>query len=60
MPLGRARMGRRRVIGAPVARTAAVVGTVAVAKHGHDRRSDRRDDRGDRREDRRDDRGIFR
>jgi len=37
---------------------AAVVGTAAVVKHGHDRR----DDRGDRREDRRDDRGpgIFR
>jgi hypothetical protein len=48
------------VIGAPVARTAGVVATAAVVKHGHDRRDDRRDDRGDRREDRRDDRGIFR
>jgi hypothetical protein len=50
------------VIGGPVARTAAVIGTAAVVKHGHDRREDRRDDRGDRREDRRDDRGpgIFR
>lgn len=60
MPLARARMGRRGVIGGPVTRTAAVVGTVAVVKHGHDRRADRRDDRRDRREDRRDDRGIFR
>jgi hypothetical protein len=46
------------VIGGPVARTAAVVGTAAVVKHGHerrgDRRDDRRDDRGDRRDDRRD------
>jgi hypothetical protein len=41
-----------------VARTAGVVATAAVVKHGHDRR----DDRDDRREDRRDDRGpgIFR
>jgi hypothetical protein len=62
MPLGRARRARRGVIGGPVARTAAVVGTAAVVKHGHDRRSDRRDDRGDRHEDRREDRGpgIFR
>lgn len=48
--------------GHTVVRGAAVVGTAAVVKHGHDRRGDRRDDRGDRREDRRDDRGpgIFR
>ena len=59
MPLARGRRGRRGVIGGPVTRTAAVVGTAAVVKHGHDRRDDRR---GDRREDRRDDRGpgIFR
>jgi hypothetical protein len=56
MPLARGRRGHRGVIGGPVARTAAVVGTAAIVKHGHDRR----DDRGDRREDRRDDRGIFR
>jgi hypothetical protein len=65
MPLAGGRRGRRGVLGGPVARTAAVVGTAAVVKHGHDRREDRRDDRddrGDRREDRRDDRGpgIFR
>ena len=58
MPLRAARIGRRGVIGAPVARTAAVVGTTAVVAHGvgrrHDRRDDRRDDRGDRRDDRRD------
>ena len=58
MPLRPARVGRRGVIGRPVARTAAVVGTTAVVAHGvgrrHDRRDDRRDDRGDRREDRRD------
>ena len=46
MPLG-PRARRRGVIGGPVTRTAAVVGTAAVVKHGHDRRSDRRDDRGD-------------
>jgi hypothetical protein len=49
---------RRGVVGAPVARTAAVVGTAAVVSHGvnrrQDRREDRRDDRGDRRDDRRD------
>ena len=49
-------MARRGVIGAPVARTAATVGTVAVAAHGvnrrHDRRDDRRDDRGPGRDDR--------
>ena len=57
MPLRPARAARRGVIGAPVARTAAVVGTAAVVSHGverrHDRREDRRDDRQDRREDRR-------
>lgn len=69
MPLGRGRADRQGVLGGPVTRTAAVVGTAAVVKHGHDRRDDRRDDRGDRGEDRRDDRedrredrgpGIFR
>ena len=54
MPLGPARMARRGVIGAPVARTAAVVGTAAVVSHGIDRRQDRREDRRDRRDDRRD------
>ena len=58
MPLGPRRVGRRGVIGRPVARTAAVVGTTAVVAHGvrrrGDRRDDRRDDRGDRRDDRRD------
>lgn len=59
MPLAARRMRRGGVIGpAPVARTAAVVGTAAVVAHGvdrrHDRREDRRDDRQDRREDRRD------
>jgi hypothetical protein len=52
-------MGRRGLLGGrPVARAGAVVGTAAVVKHGHDRRSDRRDDRGDRREGRGP--GIFR
>ncbi len=54
MPLGPARSARRGVIGAPVARTAAVVGTAAVVSHGVDRRQDRREDRRDHREDRRD------
>jgi len=55
MPLGPGRVGRRGVLGGrPVARTAAVVGTAVVVKHGHDRRADRRDDRRDRRDDRRD------
>ena len=49
MPLGRGRRGRPGVIGGPVTRTAAVVGTAVVVKHGHDRRADRRDDRPDRR-----------
>lgn len=57
MPLARGRVGRRGVIGGPVARTTAVVGTAAVVGHRHGRREDRRDDRRDRREDRRDDRG---
>lgn len=56
MPLGPGRRGPG-VIGRPVARTAAVVGTTAVVAHGvgrrHDRREDRRDDRQDRRYDRR-------
>lgn len=63
MPLAAGRRARRGVIGAPVARTTAVVGTAAVVHHRHERREDRRDDRGDRREDRRDrrgDRGVFR
>jgi hypothetical protein len=47
---------RRGVIGAPVARTAATVGTAAVVAHGVGRRRDRRGDRGDDRGDRRDDR----
>ena len=49
MPLAARRMARRGVVGAPVARTAAVVGTAAVVAHGVDRRSDRREDRRDRR-----------
>jgi hypothetical protein len=53
MPLRPARAARRGVIGAPVARTAAVVGTAAVVAHGVNRRSDRREDRRDDRRDRR-------
>jgi len=53
MPLRPARVARRGVIGAPVARTAAVVGTAAVVSHGVNRRQDRRDNRRDRRQDRR-------
>jgi hypothetical protein len=49
MPLVARRMARRSVIGAPVVRTAAVVGTAAVVAHGVNRRQDRRDDRRDRR-----------
>ena len=49
MPLAARRVARRGVVGpAPVARTAAVVGTAAVVAHGVDRRSDRREDRRDR------------
>ena len=44
MPLRPARAMRRGVIGAPVARTAATVGTAAVVAHGVGRRRDRRDD----------------
>jgi hypothetical protein len=40
---------RRGVVGAPVARTAAAVGTTAVVVHGINRRQDRREDRRDRR-----------
>ena len=50
MPLLARRMARRSVIGpAPVARTAAVVGTTAVVAHGVSRRRDRREDRRERR-----------
>jgi hypothetical protein len=50
MPLAARRMGRRAVIGpAPVARTAATVGTAAVVARGVDRRMDRREMRRDRR-----------
>jgi len=45
MPLRPARRARRGVVGAPVARTAAVVGTAAGVTHGVNRRQDRRDDR---------------
>ena len=38
MPLRPARAARRGVIGAPVVRTAAVVGTAAVVTHGVNRR----------------------
>jgi hypothetical protein len=52
MPI--ARRARRGVIGpAPVARTAAVVGTAAVVTHGVRRRGNRREDRRDDRQDRR-------
>lgn len=59
MPLRPGRVDRRPVLGHP-ARNAAVVGTTAVAVHGHRRREDRRDDRRDDRFDRREDRGVFR
>ena len=58
MPLRPGRAARRPVIGAPVARTAATVGTAAVVAHGVNRRSDRRDDRRDDRQDRREDRRL--
>lgn len=54
MPLRARRAARRGVIGRPVARTAAVVGTAAVVSHGVSRRRDRREDRREFREDRRD------
>lgn len=53
MALRPTRAARRGVVGAPVARTAATVGTAAVVAHGVNRRQDRRLDR-------RDDRGIRR
>ena len=53
MPLRPARAARRGVVGRPVARTAAVVGTAAVVSHGVNRRQDRREDRRDDRQDRR-------
>ena len=57
MPLRPARRARRGVVGAPVARTAAGVGTAAVVAHGVSRSTDRRAGprgaRGDRRSDRR-------
>ena len=54
MPLARRRMRRAGVVGpAPVVRTAATVGTVAVVAHGVRRRGDRREDRRDDRRDRR-------
>lgn len=53
MPLRPARAARRGVVGAPVARTAASVGTAAVAVHGVNRRQDRRLGRRDDRRDRR-------
>ena len=56
MPLGPRRMGRGVIGPAPVARTAATVGTAVVVAHGVNRRMDRRDDRRDDRQDRRDDR----
>jgi hypothetical protein len=49
MALRSAPITRRGVIGAPVAPTAAVVGTAAVVSHGVNRGQDRRDDRRDRR-----------
>ena len=58
MPLAARRRRGAGVIGpAPVARTAATVGTAAVVAHGVRRRGDRREDRRDDRGDRRDDRG---
>jgi hypothetical protein len=45
MPLRPARVARRGVIGRPVARTAAVVGTATVVSRGVNRRQDRRQDR---------------
>jgi len=46
MGIARRRMRRSGVIGpAPVARTAATVGTAVVVAHGVNRRRDRREDR---------------
>jgi hypothetical protein len=45
MPLRPARAARRGVVGRPVARTAATVGTAAVVAHGVNRRQARRQDR---------------
>ena len=42
MPTRTEKKGTPGVIGAPVARTAAVVGTAAVVAHGVNRRQDRR------------------
>lgn len=56
MPLRTGRVGRRAVIGHPVARTAAVVGTASVVAHGVERRHDRRDDHRDLRKEQREDR----
>ncbi|UOQ89469.1 hypothetical protein MUN74_00645 [Agromyces endophyticus] len=53
MPIGIGRVGRVGMIGRPVARTAAVVGTAKVVSNGVDRRQDRRQDRRDDRRDRR-------
>lgn len=49
MPIGIGRVGRVGMIGRPVARTAAVVGTAKVVSNGVDRRQERRQDRRDRR-----------
>lgn len=58
MPIRARRVERRGVIGAPVARAAAAVGTAAVVAHDvgrrHERRDDLRDVRDVRRVDRRD------
>lgn len=57
MGIVRRRARRAAVLGpAPVARTAATVGTAAVVVHGVNRRQNRRDDRRDDRQDRREDR----
>ncbi len=49
MPIGIGRVGRVGMIGRPVVRTAAVVGTAKVVSNGVDRRQERRQDRRDRR-----------
>lgn len=53
MPIRMGRVGRVGMIGAPVVRTAAVVGTAKVVANGVDRRQDRRGDRRDDRHNRR-------